>query len=83
MASLGPWLKQHVRNDGVRLLELPVPSAIEFPEPLDDFARMAVAWGLSYLPMDIGRIQAMHDIEDIPPPVVVDVSKRFISKDDV
>ena len=81
--SLDPWLTQRVGNDGIRLLELPVPTAIELPEPLEDFGRMAVAWGLSYPPTDIGRIQAMRDIEDIPPPAVVDPSNRFISKDHV
>lgn len=83
VVSLGPWLKQHTRNDGIRLLELPVPNAIELPVPLQDFGRMAVAWGLSYLPTDIGRIQAMREIEDIPPPVFADLSERFVSKDHV
>ena len=81
--SLSPWLKQHARNDGTRLLDLPVPSAIELPEPLQDFGRMAVAWGLSFPPTDIGRIHSMRDIEDVPPPAIVDRSTRYISKDDV
>lgn len=81
--SLGPWLKQHVQNDGIRLLELPVPSAIECPEPLPNFGRMAVAWGLSYPPKEIGQIQAMSDIEDIPPYTILEHDTRFISKDDV
>ena len=83
VASLGPWLRQHVRNEGVRLLDLPVPTAIDHSEPLQGFGRMAVAWGLSYLPTDIGRIHSMRDIEDILPPAVVDRTNRFISKDDV
>lgn len=83
VASLGPWLTHHLGNDGIRLLELPVPSAIEFPVPLEDFGRMAVAWGLSHLPTDIGRIRAMRDIEDVPPPVPVDWSGRYVSKDQV
>ena len=83
VASLGPWLKQHVGNEGVRLLELPVPEAIELPEPLHDFGRMGVAWGLSYPPTDIGRIRPMRDIEDILSPPVIDLSERFTSKDDV
>ena len=81
--SLGPWLREHVRNDGVRLLELPVPRAIQCPEPLLDFGRMAVAWGLSYPPTDIGRILPMRDIEDIPSLAVADTDKNFISKDHV
>ena len=83
VASLGPWLRQHVRNEGVRLLELPVPTAIDHPEPLHGFGRMAVAWGLSYLPTDIGRIHSMRETEDVLPPTVVDRTNRFISKDDV
>ena len=83
VTSLGPWLKQHVRNDGIRLLELPVPNAIELPERLQDFGRMAVAWGLSYPLTDIGRIRPMRDIEDIPPSSVTDLSGRFTSKDQV
>ncbi len=83
MTTLGPWLEQYVHNDGIRLLELPVPRAIELPEPLEGFGQMAVAWGLSYPAIDIGRIKAMRDIEDSLPLDVVDHSARFISKDDV
>ena len=81
--SLGPWLRRHTRNDGIRLLELPVPRAIDLPNPINDFRRMAVAWGLSYPSEDIGDIMTVSEIEDIPPPAVVDVSGRFISKDQV
>lgn len=81
--ALHPWLKSSVFNEGIRLLKLHVPKAIELAEPLEDFNRMAVAWGLSFPKADIGDIQAMRDIEDIPPPAVVDFSGKFISKDDV
>ena len=81
--SVGPWLTHHVSNEGIRLLDLPVPSGIDRPEPLQGFGRMGVAWGLSYPPTEIGRIEAIRDIDDIPPPVTVDHSKRFISKDQV
>ena len=81
--SVGTWLKRDVRNDGIRRLELPVPAAIDLPESLADFGRMAVAWGLSYPPTDIGRIDAMRDIDDIGPPRVVDSADRFVSKDHV
>ena len=83
VASIGPWLKHHVHNEGIRLLDLPVPSAIDLPEPLHDFGRMGVAWGLSYPPTEIGRIEAMSDIDDVPPPVVAEFSKRFVSKEQV
>lgn len=81
--SLGPWLRQHTRNEGIRLLELPVPKAIDLPDPINGFRRMAVAWGLSYPSTDIGGIMTPSEIEDIPPPAVVDFSDRFVSKDQV
>lgn len=81
--SLGTWLKRRVRNDGIRRLALPVPTAIDLPEPLANFGRMAVAWGLSYEPTDIGRITPMSDIEDLGPRQVVHFHDRFISKDQV
>ena len=81
--SIGVWLKRDVRNDGIRRLELPVPTTIDLPEPLADFGRMAVAWGLSYPPTEIGRIHAMSDVDDIDPPEVVDSSDAFVSKDQV
>lgn len=80
---VGTWLKRDVRNDGIRRLDLPVPPAIDLPEPLADFGRMAVAWGLSYPPTEIGRIDAMRDIDDIGPRAIVDSSDRFVSKDQV
>ena len=81
--SVGTRLKRDIRNDGIRRLELPVPPAIDLPEPLAGFGRMAVAWGLSYPPTEIGRIDAMSDIDDIGPPRVVDSSDRFVSKEQV
>ena len=81
--SLGPWLWRYARNEGIRLLELPVPKAIDLPDPIGGFRRMAVAWGLSYPPTDIGDITTVSEIKDIPPPDVVDFSGRFISKDQV
>ena len=81
--SVGAWLKRDVRNDGIRRLELPVPTTIDLPEPVADFSRMAVAWGLSYPPTEIGRIHAMSDIDDIGPRDVVASTDRFVSKDQV
>ncbi len=81
MESFGELLSKDTGNDGIRLLELPIPDSIELPEPLNDFRRMAVAWGLSYPRPDIGDIQPMRDIEDIQPPTVSDFGVRYISKD--
>ena len=83
VASLGPWLRRHVGNEGIRPLELHVPDTLDLPEPLEDLSRMAVAWGLSYPATEIGRIRAERDIEDVPSRPVVDSSGRFISKDQV
>ena len=83
VTSVGTLLKRDLRNNGIRLLELPLPRTLELPEPLAHLGRMAVAWGLSYLPTDIGRIHPMRDIEDIPLPVVADTGQQFVSKDHV
>ena len=81
--SLGPWLREHTRNEGIRILDLPIPRAIELPEKLTSFSQMTVAWGLSYpLTTDI-RIEPMSEIEDVPPLAVIDTSDRFISQDQV
>ena len=80
---LHPWMKDFTKNEGVRLLALPVPSAIDLPAPVTDFGRMAVAWGLSYPPTEIGRIKLPHEIEDVPPLTAVDWSGNFISKEQV
>ena len=80
---VGKWLKRDHHNDGIRRLPLPVPQTIDLPEPLADFGRMAVAWGLSYPPEEIGDIDAMSAIDDIGPPEVIDSSDRFVSKDQV
>ena len=78
---LDPWLRHDTGNDGIRLLELPVPTAIYLPEPLLDFTRMAVAWGLSY--QDIGEIHPECSIPDVPSPPIRDDTDVFISKDQV
>ena len=83
LRSLGPWLEELTRNDGIRLLELPVPENIDLPIPLTGFGRLAVAWGLSYPPTEIGRIHAMREVKDVERPARVDLSERYISKDQV
>ena len=83
--SLGQWLTKVLSppNDGSQLLELPIPDGIELPEPMRDFGRLAVAWGLSHPPTEIGEIRPMRDVEDIPARVKVDWEYPFISKDQV
>lgn len=81
--DLNVWMKKHTRNSGSRLLELPVPATVDLPEPLSDLRRMAVAFGLSYLPTEIGTITSPSDIDDIHPPGVDDYTKRFPAKEEV
>lgn len=81
--ELDPWLKQYLHNGGIRLLELPAPDTIDLPEPLADMGRLAVAWGLSYPPTEIGEIQPMSAICDIPRPPSFDHTANFVSKDQV
>lgn len=47
----------------------------------DSFGRMAVAWGLSYLPTDIGGIEPRPAIQDVPGPVPKDWRSFYPSKD--
>ena len=51
-----------------RLLELPIPANIELPIGVSDFSRLAVAWGLSYPPSEIGEIVPPSAVEDKTPP---------------
>ena len=66
------------------MLDLPQPSNVDCPEPVDDFGRLAVAWGLSYPPSEIGDPIPPSAIQDVPPPRRArDFSSRYVSKDDV
>lgn len=82
VAAVGPWLSKHTGNDGIRILDLPVPDNIDPPMPTADFARMAVALGLSYPPTEIGDIKLPSEVMDIPPPPLRE-GKPIISKDQV
>jgi hypothetical protein len=75
------WLREHAHNNGTRLLDLPIPSNIDLPVPIPDFDRLAVAWGLSYPPTEIGEILPPSIIEDIPRPNERDLSGKFVSKE--
>jgi len=83
VSSLHPWLRQHARNEGMRILELPIPDNIDAPLPIADFGRLAVAWGLSYPPHEIGDILPPSALEDIVPPKPTNPTDRFVSKDQV
>ena len=82
----------HYDTDGIRLVPLPAPRSIDWPEPLEGvaignaaerrFARLGVAWGLSNPPDDIGEIRPMREVGDVAPQAQR-VAERFVSKDDV
>ena len=80
--SLDPWLRQYASSQGIRLVPIRKPEC-ELSERIDDdsFGRMAVAWGLSYLPTDIGGIEPRSRIRDVPGPVSKDWRSFFPSKD--
>lgn len=79
--GLHPWLLEYAQNDGIRLIDIPKPDSIDLPEPLNDLSRLAVAWGLSYPPTEIGEITPMSDIDDVPPLLRRDTSARFVPKE--
>lgn len=80
--ELRPWLKKHTRNNGIRLLDVRIPRSIDLPEPLSEFGRLAVAWGLSYPADQIGEFSAPSSIA-ITPPLPHRQPNNYISKDQV
>jgi hypothetical protein len=56
--------------------------ATDLPVRVADFGWLAVAWGLSYLPNEIGDILPPSAIDDVPVPTkAADLTDRFVSKD--
>jgi hypothetical protein len=80
--KLGPWLRQHASNNGIRFLSLPIPQGLDLPESIDEFGRLAVAWGLSYPPDQIGEFAPPSSIEKARP-LPLRSGVRFVSKDQV
>jgi len=82
VSSLAEWAMEHTGNNGIRFLELDVPDGIDLTEPISDFGRLAVAWGLSYPPDQIGEFPATSST-----PKTGDLPRRgepaFVSKDQV
>lgn len=81
--ALGPWLSQFASNAGVRILSLNPPNSIESPVSVKDFGRLAVAWGLSYPPTEIGKPIPPSVIADHEKVTPIDFSQHFVSKDQV
>ena len=81
--ELTPWLRKHAGNEGIRLLDLKIPTGITLPEQLSDLGRLAVAFGLSHLPPEIGKIYPPSTTDDIRQDYAKDYGERFVSKDQV
>jgi len=81
--QLDPWLREHTDNQGIRLVNLPLPANISPPIQEADFSRLGVAWGLSFPPNEIGDFFPPSEIDDVPPPPRIDITGGFISKDQV
>lgn len=73
------------RYAGLRLCSLPMPSSVSGRDvPRKDFGRFSVAFGLSFLRPNIGRIEPPSAIEDIrTTDKFSDWKGRFIDKDQV
>ena len=74
--------QSHYRTDGIRFIDVPAPSSIDWPEAHEGIARLGVAWGLSNPPEEIGKIHPMSAVDDVRAQVQRE-SARFVSKDDV
>ena len=81
--NLGPWLSSNAGNGGIRLLDIPAPRTLDCPEPISDLGRLAVAWGLSYPPDQIGGIEPMSETEDHQQKTARDWRDGYVSKDQV
>lgn len=64
--ELDPWMRKEFGNDGIRLVPTKLSDSLDSDGLKIDQNRMGVAWGLSYDFNEIGEIQPMRDIEDIP-----------------
>ena len=79
--ALDVWLKGALKNEGIRPTALPPPDGLTMLELEGDFARLSVAWALSYAPTEIGKIMAPSEMPDIPRAIVRDYLGSYVSKD--
>lgn len=78
---LGPWLQTHVRNRGIEIVPLDLPANLDAKVANGDFDRLAVAWGLSLPPFEIGELKRPSEIDNVDPAPFKDLTSRFVSKD--
>lgn len=73
------WVHRFIPScPGIRVIPLPKPASLEANIDDADYHRLAVAWGLSHEPHNIGAWDRPSEIDDIPPPRKVDISDRYI-----
>ena len=80
--AVGPWLEDNTGSEGVRVLGVENP-AVDLPERTTDYGRLAVAWGLSHPPTEMGQIEPMSRIDDVPAARGRDWRSFLVSKDQV
>lgn len=86
--EIGAWMNENYAHDGLRRLEISVPTAIDMAgieggrNPYG-LSRLFVALGLSYPDSEIGKVFLPSEIPPIPPDAGANYRQKFISKDDV
>ena len=68
---------------GFEIKNLPKPTNLEADDlPVADYHRIAVAYGLSFSGIDIGKIIPPRDVKDLKwQPVIKDIDRLFVDKD--
>ncbi|MDY6826624.1 MAG: hypothetical protein SVV67_05540 [Bacillota bacterium] len=80
--ELDDWLKGLVRNDGIRFLSPPIPEQlVDSEEYADDYHYLAVSWGLSHRPLDVGDIIPADHIPDVERPRPINWRSRYVGKE--
>lgn len=80
--ALHDWLKYYTRNDGIIILNAPIPDSLtDSIKNAEEYQLFAVAWGLSHRSMDIGEIIPADQIPDIEPPPPLNWRKRYVGKE--
>ena len=93
--KIGRWMNKYYAHDGLRRLEISVPTAIDMSsietgrnpsgkrQDLYDLSRLFVALGLSYPDSEIGKVFLPSEIQPTFPDTGDNYRQKFISKDDV
>lgn len=80
--ELDDWLESQTKNGGTVILTPPIPETLTHStNKTDGYQFLAVAWGLSHRPLDIGDIIPADSIPDVERPQPVDWIKRYVGKE--